>query len=176
MSTTELPLDDSIAEHLDGAAREDAELVGVSVDDRSSTIINAINRFLEPSSGGARRQSGVECNVDNWTDRALPVGSLWGQTMVRCFGWHWASLIQHDHDDFRAVAIVNEDRSLAVFPFYYCFGCLENDVYPKILLAFNMLEAGKIPQQPKYGFMNLMDGVQHIMPVLSENSNAQEAL
>ncbi len=165
MSTTEEPVDQSISEHLDGSAGEGATLVGVTLDDPPLSIVEAINRFLEPpKKKGWFSKPKADPSIDNWVDRALPIGSLWGQTMVRHFGWHWASLIQHDHDDFKAIAVVNEDRSLAVFPFHYCFGCLENHVYPTILLAFNMLEAGKIPQQSRNGFANLMDGVRHIVP------------
>jgi len=159
MSTSEEPIPESIAENLHGAAAEGAELVGTSVDAEPEKIVDAINRFLtKPKKGGWFSK------VDNWDDRALPIGSLWGAAMVREFGWTWASLIQHDHDDFKAIAVVNEDRSLAVFPFHYCFGCLESNVTPTPLLAFNMLRAGKIPQQEAGGYTNLMDGVQHIVP------------
>ncbi len=159
MSTSEEPLSDSIAENLHGTAAEGAELVGTSVDAEPSAIADAINRFLTKP-----KKSGWFSKVDNWDDRALPIGSLWGTAMVRQFGWHWASLTQHDRDDFKAVAVVSDDRSLAIFPFHYCFGCLENHVPPTVLLAFNMLDAGRIPQQEGRGYTNLMDGVQHIVP------------
>lgn len=165
MSTTEIPVPDSIAEGLVGAAGEGADLLGISADDEPSKVIEAVNRFLEPPKKKSWfSKAKVNPETDNWTDRALPIGSLWGQMMVRYLGWHWASLIQHDRDDFKAIAVVNEDRSLVIFPFHYCFGCLENSVHPTILLAFNMLEAGKIPAQPEGAFVNLMDGVHHIMP------------
>jgi hypothetical protein len=164
MSTTEEPLSDSIAENLVGAASEGADIVDVDVDDEPLAVVQAINRFLEPPKKGWFWTPTADANVDNWTDRALPVGSLWGQIIVRHFGWHWASLIQHDQDDFKAIAVVSEDRSLAVFPFHYCFGCLENHLHPTVLLAFNILDTGKIPQQPVGEFVNLMDSVRHIVP------------
>ncbi len=164
MSTTEERISESIAENLVGAAEEGAALIGVSMTDTASSIVEAINQFLEPpKKTGWFSKAKVDPQIDNWSDRALPIGSLWGETMVRHFGWHWASLIQHDHDDYKVIAVVNDDRSLAVFPFHYCFGCLENHVYPTVLLAFNMLEAGTIPSQPANGFVNLMDGVRHIV-------------
>ncbi len=165
MSTIEEPIPKSTIEKLAGAAGEGAVLVGVSPDDPPVTIFEAINRFLELSKKtGWFKKSKVDPNIDNWSDRALPIGSLWGQIMVRHFGWHWASLIQPELDNFKAMAVVNNDRSLTIFPFHYCFGCLENHVYPTIYLAFQMLEAGKIPPQPSNGFVNLMDGVRHIIP------------
>jgi hypothetical protein len=159
MSTSEEQIPESLAENLHGAAAEGAALVGTSVDAATEDIVDAINRFLtKPKKGG------WFAKIDNWEDRALPIGSLWGAAMVREFGWSWASLIQHDHDDFKAIALVNEDRSLSIFPFHYCFGCLENKATPTVLLAFNMLKAGTIPQQEAGGYTNLMDGVQHIVP------------
>lgn len=159
MSTSEEAIPESITNHLHGAATEGAELIGTSVDAEPEKIVDAINRFLtKPKKGGWFSK------IDNWDDRAIPIGSLWGVTMVREFGWRWASLIQHDHDDFKAIAIVNYDCSLAIFPFHYCFGCLENKATPTVLLAFNMLRAGKIPKQEPRGYTNLMDGVRHIVP------------
>ncbi|MDA0920901.1 MAG: hypothetical protein O2945_17660 [Planctomycetota bacterium] len=164
MSTTEESVVESVAASIPGAAAEGAAIVGVDPNADASIIMEAINEFLTPKKSGWFRKPKADPNVDNWTDRALPIGCLWGETMVRHFGWNWASLIQHDHDDFKAIAVVNEDRSLAIFPWHYCFGCLENSVHPTVLLAFNMLEAGKIPDQQPSGFTNLMDGVQHIVP------------
>lgn len=167
MSTTEDAVPDSIAADLEGAAAEGAELVGVSVEDEPSRIVDAINRFLTPEKQkqkGWFGKANVDPEIDNWTDCALPVGCLWGQVMVRHFSWRWASLTQHDHDDFKAIAVVSEDGSLAIFPFHYCFGCVENRVHPTVLLAFNMLVAGKIPQLPAGEYANLMDGVRHIVP------------
>ncbi len=164
MSTTEEPVDESVASSILGAAREGAQIVGVNPSADAPTIMTAINTFLTPKKAGWFRKPKIDPNIDNWTDRALPIGSLWGETMIRHFGWTWASLIQHDHDDFKVIAAVNDDRSLAIFPWHYCFGCLENSVHPTVLLAFNMLEADKIPAQEPGGFTNLMDGVQHIIP------------
>ena len=165
MSTTELPLDQSLRAKFPLAAVEGAELIGVSVEDESQSIIEAVNRFLEPpGKKGSFGRPKSDPGIDNWNDRALPVGALWGHTIVRHFAWQWAQLVQQGQDDTKAIAIVNEDRSLAIFLFHYCFDCLENHAYPTILLAFNMLEAEKIPKQPAGGFVNLMNGVRHIFP------------
>jgi hypothetical protein len=159
MSTSESPISQSIADNLPGAAEEGAELVGITVDAYPQEIVAAINHFLtKPKKVGWLKK------LDNWEDRALPIGSLWGSAMSREFGWQWVNLIQHDHNDFKVIALVNGDRSLAIFPFHYCFGCLENNVTPTVLLAFNMLKAGTIPPQAAKSYTNLMDGVHHIVP------------
>jgi len=150
MSTTEEPVAESIARGIPGAAVEGAEIVGVDPSEGAKTKIEAINSFLTPKKSGWFGRN-TDTIIDNWTERSLPIGCLWGEIMVQHFGWSWANLIQHDHDDFKAISVVNDDRSLAIFPWHYCFGCLENDVHPTVLLAFNMLEAGKIPQQEPRG-------------------------
>ena len=165
MNVTEEPLDESVVSHLDGAAREGAGLVGANVHDDPGRIVATINEFLvPPGREGAIRTAGAAAGRDLWGDWALPIGTLWGHAMIERFGWSWIGMIQHDHDDFRVMALANTDRSLVVYPHHYCFGCLRNDVYPTVLLAFNMLEAGGIPAQPARGYLNLMDGVRHVVP------------
>jgi len=159
MATSESPIAESTAKLIPGTAAEGAKLVGTTVNAEPQEIIETINRFLTKP-----KKAGWFVKVDNWVDRALPIGSLWGTAMARQFGWQWVQLIQHDHNDFKVVALVNEDRSLAIFPFHYCFGCLENHVTPTVELAFNMLKAGSIPPQEVNSYINLMDGVHHIVP------------
>lgn len=164
MKVTEEALDEVIMESLARVADEGADIVSVSSEDDPSKIIKAINDFLSPMKNSRLNKPKADPNIDNWIDRAIPIGGLWGQTMVRHFGWYWASLIQHEYNDIKVIAVVNEDRSLAIFPFHYCFGCLENHIHPTVLLAFNMLKANKISPQPAGEFVNLMDGVWHIVP------------
>ncbi len=77
MSTSEERVDDSLVESLIGAASEGAEIVGVSVDDDAGVIVEAINRFLQPpKKKGWLSKPKVDSNIDNWTDRALPIGRV----------------------------------------------------------------------------------------------------
>lgn len=158
MNVTEHPLDPKITASLGGAATEGAALLEVSMDAAPKTIVEAINAFIAdpPADGPAK--------VDYWEERALPLGCLWAAQMIREFGWTWATVIQHDHADYKAVGLFSPDRSLAIYPFHYIYGCFENKVYPAILLAFNMLKDGKIPALPPKGYINLMDGVRHVVP------------
>ncbi len=159
MNITEAPIEPNIAELLPGAAKEGADLVGVSVDDQPAEIIQAINDFLAkpPKKRWFRK-------VDNWNDRAMPLGALWGMQMVRHFDWEWVGVIQHDFDDLKAIGVFDKKRSLGVYPFHFVYGCVQNGAYPTILLAFNMLSAGEIPAFDERAYQNLMDGVQHIVP------------
>ena len=158
MNISEQPIDPEITSNLAGASAEGAAMIGVKPDADPLSIVEAINTFVaKPPKGWFRK-------VDNWTDRALPLGSLWGMQMVRQFGWEWASITQHDQGDAMAMGVFDKSRSLGIFPFEFVFGCLESKSYPTILLAFNMLLAGKIPELEAGGYMNLMDGVHHVVP------------
>ena len=63
------------------------------------------------------------------------------------------------------VGIFSADRSLAIYPFQFAHGCIQTGVPVTILLAYNMLKDGfGIPKLPPQGYVNLMDGVRHIVP------------
>lgn len=155
---TEEEIPASMLANIEGSAAEGADLVGVAVDAAPLEIVAAVNKFV---SKPPKRRSG---RVDNWTDRALPLGSLWGCQLVRQFGWEWAGVIFHEHGDSKAFGVFAKDRSLAVYPWHFIFGCLENKAPATILLSFNMLAAGRIPAQEAKAYVNLMDGVHHIVP------------
>ena len=159
MRVTEVEIDETIRRHLPGSAAEGAELAGVSSDDDPLKIVEAIQTFVAdpPKRRWFKR-------VDNWTDRALPLGCLWGTQLERQFGWEWLQMIQHDHDDLKVMAVFDPRRTMGGYPFHYLFGCLENGVYPTVLLAFNLLIASEIPDFEPGEYVNVMDGVQHIVP------------
>jgi hypothetical protein len=158
MSLFDYTVEPHILEGIDGSAVEGASLAGVATDDPPLKIVTAINAFVsKPPRGSSGR-------VDNWTDRALPLGSLWGQQLVRQFGWEWSGVVFHDRGDTKAIGVLTKDRSLAIYPWHFVFGCLENNAPVTILLSFNMLLANKIPAQNKGEYVNLMDHVHHVIP------------
>ncbi len=158
MRVTEEPLSDSTMALIPRSAKEGAELVRVAVDAPPLEIVTAVNAYV------AHPPRRLFQRVDNWTDRALPLGSLWGGQLVRQFGWEWAAGTLHDYDDQKCPGVFDKPRSLAIYPFHYVLLCLENRVTPTILLAFNMLLAGDIPAQEPGGYANVMQHVLHIVP------------
>jgi hypothetical protein len=156
MHVTEEKIEPSLLANIEGSAGEGAELAGVAIDAAPLEIVTAVNTFVSKPP----RKRGV----DNWTDRALPLGSLWGCQLVRHFGWEWSRVTFHEHGDSKAIGVFSKDRSLAVYPWHFVFGCLENQAPVTILLSFNMLAAGKIPAQAAKAYVNLMEGVHHIVP------------
>ena len=67
MNITEDNVDDSIADNLEGAAKEGADLIGVSIDRPTLEIVTAINSFVS----SPPRKKLLSKKVDNWEDRAL---------------------------------------------------------------------------------------------------------
>lgn len=157
MPVTESQIDASIMDSFPGVAQEGADLLGIEAAQPPHAIVEAIHRFVHEAGE-------PDPETDVWTEFALPLGTLWGEQLRRHFGWEWASVIQHDHDDFRAIGVFSTDRSLAIYPWYFVLGCLERGATSTILLAFNMLDANKIPPQPPRSYTNVMDGVHHIVP------------
>ncbi|WP_394793272.1 hypothetical protein [Armatimonas sp.] len=98
----------------------------------------------------------------NPVEVALGLGSVWGNQLVRRFGWEWACIQQ---DDQELYAVVAPDRSIAVYPTYFLKACLDD---PRVdctaMLAFNMLVAGNVSGLPVQGYENLMQGVRRIIP------------
>jgi hypothetical protein len=92
-------------------------------------------------------------------------GCLWGQQLVADFQWEWANVVFHDHNDSKAMGVFSPDRSLAIYPFHFIQGCIENGAPVTILLSFNMLiDKTRIPKLPARGYQNVMDAVHHIVP------------
>lgn len=159
MNITEESIPITVDRNLLGSSREGAEMVGVSTGSSASEILEAINGFVS-----APPKKKLFSKVNNWDDRALPLGALWGEQLVREFDWEWTSVTFHDQGDSKAVGVVSSDRSLVVYPFHFIFGCLENKAPVTIMLAFNMLRGGEVPAFEPRGFENLMECVHHIVP------------
>lgn len=95
----------------------------------------------------------------------LIYGSLWGEQLVRTLNWEWVNVTFHEHGDTSALGVVSPDRSLAIYPCHFIFGCMANHAPVTIMLSYNMLiDGSSIPTLPPGGYENVMDGVQHIVP------------
>lgn len=95
-------------------------------------------------------------------DASLALGTVWGDQVVSKFSWQW-TCVRDAGMDYYCVASPN--RSLVAYPTYFVKECLEDpQVDCKLMLAFNMLRAGSIPEQPANGYANLLDGVHRIVP------------
>ena len=53
---------------------------------------------------------------------------------------------------------------MIIYPFIFVDDCLSGNAQVTIELAFNMLDAGTIPQLPTNGYEDIMASVHHIVP------------
>lgn len=153
MKITEEPIDDETMTLLDGCAIDAATLLEIDTASvTSDEIIAAIDQCVR------QLQEGDGPHVTEEDDPALMLGSLWGQRLIMEFGWSWAGVTFHDHNEMQAIGVFSPDRSLAIYPFHFIWGCLENGEAVAIEMAFNILkDASRIPALPAGGYENVMD-------------------
>jgi hypothetical protein len=160
MSISEVPVEEELLVHIRGAAESAAEILGVDPAEKSAAeVVHAIDQCAY------QWQKGKRPEMDEEEDLSLLLGALWGEQLCRALGWEWSGVVFHKYDDAHAVGVFSPDRSLAIYPFHFTKGCLENEASVTIELAFNMLlDGSEVPQLPANGFENVMDNVQHIVP------------
>lgn len=158
---SEQPLSADTAAAVSAEIERGTRLLGVAIDDDPATIAAAVDAFVYAWQCGDRPPASV-LDAD---DAPFILGAVWGEQLVRRFGWEWRMVTFHEHGDSVAPGVLSPDRALAIYPIHFIMGCLHDPtVDTTILLAFNMLEAGTIGPTPPGGFFNLMDGVQRIIP------------
>jgi hypothetical protein len=158
---TEEPIEPSMFSGLEGAAEEAAEIAGVSSSDTPDSVVAAIDEFVFAWQGGKRPPEKV---IDP-EDAPYAFGSLWGQQLVRKFGWEWKLVTFHEHGDSTAPGVLSPDRSLAIYPIHFVIGCLQDSTVDcTILLSYNMLKAGDTGAVEPASYFNYMDGVHRIVP------------
>ncbi len=159
MNISENPIDAGMLGNIEGCAADAAAMLGLDVNTSEEELVEAVDDFVHAWQKGQRPK------VDEDDDLSLTMGSLWGQQLVRKLGWQWAGVTFHDQDDSKAVGVFSPDRSLAIYPFHFVYGCMENDATVTIMLSYDMLVDGtKIPSLPSNGYENVMENVHHLVP------------
>lgn len=157
---TEILLDSETVEQLQEVAMQAAAFLGVDLhSDSPSSIVRSVDEcvFRTQKGDGPKLPKGEQ--IEGF------LGTLWGEAMIREFGWNWSKVILHEHEDVTAIGIFPPDRSLAIYPFHFIFGCIENSVPVTIMLAFEILKDGsRVPSLPEYGYENVMDHAHHEIP------------
>ena len=158
---TESPPDDERMRLLDSVARDAAKYLKLSFDtDSPDTIVTAVNNCIRKIQKGRGPKFPEDEQVD------LLLGCLWGFQLVKELNWEWVNVVFHDHGDSTAVGVVSPSRDLAIYPFHFVYGCIENHATVTVLLAFNMLKdrSRNVPTFPPRSYTNVMDHVHHIVP------------
>ena len=158
---SEHPFPTSTTEALRTEVAQGTKLLGLSLDDEPLTIVAAVDEFVYAWQCGDKPPKRT-LDPEN---APFTLGAVWGEQLVRAFGWEWRMVTFHEHGDTTAPGVLSPDRSLAVYPIHFVMGCLQDStVDTTILLAFNMLAAKTISDTTPGSYFNLMDGVHRIIP------------
>jgi hypothetical protein len=158
---TEKPMSADTASSLTGASRDGLAVLGLDAAAEPKAVIEAVDQFVFDWQDGKRPPPD---KLDP-EDAPFALGSLWGEQLVRRFGWEWAMVTFHDHGNSVAPGVLSPDRALAVYPIHFLMGALKDaGVDVTIALSYNMLEAGNVGKLKPKGYFNLMDGVRRIVP------------
>ncbi len=159
VTETSVPAD--TAKLLAGACRDGLGVLGLDAAADPKALIEAVDAFVFDWQAG-KRPPPDKMDADDAPDA---LGSLWGEQLVRRFGWEWAMVTFRDHGNSVAPGVLSPDRALAVYPIHFLMGALKDaGVDVTIALSYNMLEAGKVGIVKPKGYLNLMDGVRRIVP------------
>lgn len=162
MNVTEQSISNEMQNNIQCCARDAAQLLGVDAKVATpGALVEAVDQFVHKWQQGERPENAGEGDEDY----SLTLGSLWGEQLVKELGWQWAKVTFHDHEESTAIGVFSADRSLAIYPFHFVYGCIEKEAPVTILLAFNILTDGKrVPELPAGGYENVMDNVHHSVP------------
>jgi len=120
---------------------------------RMATIVEEVDQLIQKRQGPLLFAPTYGFEGDD-ADAARALGTVWGNQMVRQFGWEWICVTLGEEEHFVVAA---PDRSLVVFAHDYVWKCLEsNDVECSVALSFEQLRAGAIKAQPALTYTSMM--------------------
>lgn len=161
MRISDEPIEASLMGNIRGCAADALTVLGGTfAQAQPAAIVEAIDAFALRWQRGKRPGRKV---VEDTEQARLIFGSLWGEQLVKQFGWQWAR-VSFGKDEF-AIGVVSPDRSMAIYPLDFMLGCMEDpEVDVTVALSFNMLLEGSIPKMRPRSYVNVMDGVHRIIP------------
>jgi hypothetical protein len=147
--------------NIQGCAIDALQVLGASYTAATpATLVEAIDDFAYRWQQGDRPPRKV---VKDTEQARLIFGSLWGEQLVKQFGWQWTKVIFPDGGF--AFGVAAPDRSLVVYPLDFMLACMEDPgVDVTVALSFNMLLGGAVPAIQPHSYTNLMEGVHRIVP------------
>ena len=161
MNVSEQPIDDEMMGSIRGCATDALMVLGPEfVSEDPPAVVEAIDAFAYRWQKGDRPAADV---VEDTEQARLIFGSLWGEQLVKQFGWQWAQ-VNFGENSF-TFGVVSPDRSMVINPLDFLLDCLSNPgVDVTVMLAFNMLLERSIPQMRPRSYIDVMQGVHRIVP------------
>jgi hypothetical protein len=127
------------------------------------TLVQAINMHVDEWQSKRRGfVARLRSRAEDVTEMARALSVVWGDQMVRHFGWEWICEIHNDEENY---AVTSPDRSLVIHAPQFIGQCLEEpETDCTILLAFNMQNAGNFTGRAPREYVNVMSGVRRVVP------------
>jgi hypothetical protein len=163
----ERPLTDEEKSEFETRSSQALKNLGVNNDEATpEAIVQLVDSYVDKwqSGGFAPRKKlfGRKPAMPDTTDVALGLGGVWGNQIVKKFGWEWICINQEGQDLY---CVASPDRAWVIYPTYFIKACLDNsNADCTAMLSFNMMAAGSLPEAPANGYENLMAGVQRVVP------------
>lgn len=164
MSITERELTAEEKTEFANVAKQARQNLGLPEAAEPAAVVKAVDAFVD--AWQTARKSPIKRMLRRGgpdpVDVALGLGAIWGDALVGQFGWQWVVLQENGRDWY---AVVSPDRAFAIYPTYFVKACLDNPQADcTALLVYNMLAAGSISGLPASGYVNVMAGVQRVVP------------
>jgi len=126
-------------------------------------LVRAINEYVDAWQSKRRGfLSRLRSRTDDATETARALSVVWGDQIIRRFGWEWICEIQGDEERY---AVAPADRAVVIHAPEFITECFDQpNTDCTVLLAFNMQEAGKFSDCPAREYVSVMSGIRRIVP------------
>jgi hypothetical protein len=139
------------------------KMLGLQGNTEPVELVAAVDSFVDAQQ---RKPKGFVSKFlnqkQNNTESALALGIVWGNQVVREFGWEWICVTSDGHEYY---VVAPADRSLAIYATYFIKECLD---FPTAdctaMLSFNMMLAKSFPPQPAGSYTSVMPAVRRLIP------------
>lgn len=134
-------------------------VLGLSGEREPEEVVEALDRYVDLA------QDEILIDMKNQSafhENGETLALLWGQQLVRRFGWQW-TYVRLSKAEMLAVA--SADRSQIVYPLHFLCECFEDpELDCTIKLAFEMLLDEDSPDGEANEYENIMESVFRIVP------------
>ena len=139
------------------------QVLRVAETDSAKALVHAINTYVDEWQSKRRGfMARLRAKAEDTTGLARALSVVWGDQIVRHFGWEWICEVQGEEERY---AVASPDRSLVIHAPQFIGKCFEEpEVDCTILLAFNMQSAGNFTGCRPRQYVDVMSGVLRVVP------------
>lgn len=159
---TERKLNDDELAEFDHYFREGLKVLEISENSPPEDIVLAVDGFVDEWQESEPDDTDDSSPEEDNVGMALALGIVWGNQIVRKFGWSWVFVTTGQTERY---AVVSPDRSLVIYPAYFLKKCLDDPAVDcTVMLAFNMQQDDKLAKEVPGTYADVMRSVVRIVP------------